>query len=181
MGLVHHCSRYIRMERLREVTWSLLDPQTPAYSLRPEVVEITALIADSQMIHNTQRGNISGGEILTSNGLAISPTMAAMCAEDFVRTIEFIRGTYAAIADLRNQFPDRPVRVLYIGCGPYATLAVPLMAILPSTEVIFTLLDVHPESVASAKSSSPSHAPSASTLSAPKACKSSAALSASSI
>jgi len=152
MGAVHHSSGYIWAEQLRRVTWSLLEPRTPAYSLRPEVVEMTTILADSQMIHNTQHDDISGGEILTSNGLAISPTMAAMCADDFVRTIEFIRGTYAAIADLRNQFPDRPARVLYVGCGPYATLAVPLMASLPSTEVTFILLDVHPESIASAKS-----------------------------
>jgi hypothetical protein len=78
--------------------------------------------------------------------------MAAMCADDFMRTIEFIRGTHAAIVDLRKRFPERPIRVLYVGCGPYATLAVPLMAILSSNEATFTFLDVHPGSIKSAKS-----------------------------
>jgi hypothetical protein len=78
--------------------------------------------------------------------------MAAMCADDFVRTIEFIRGTHAAIVDIRERFPDRSARVLYVGCGPYATLGVPLMATFSSTEATFTLLDVHPESIASAQS-----------------------------
>jgi hypothetical protein len=77
--------------------------------------------------------------------------MAAMCADDFVRTIAFIRGTHAAILDLRKRFTDRPVRVLYVGCGPYATIAAPLMSVLSSTEATFTLIDVHPESIRSAK------------------------------
>ena len=140
------------MEQLRRLTRSLLESRNPAYSLRPEVVEMAAILANSQTILTARQENISGGETRTSNGLALSPTMAAMCADDFVRTIEFIRGTNAAIGDLRKRFPDRPVRVLYVGCGPYATLAVPLMAIFSSAEATFTLLDVHPESIESAKS-----------------------------
>jgi hypothetical protein len=107
---------------------------------------------DSQTIRTTRQKDISSGETRTANGLALSPTMAAMCADDFMRTIEFIRGTHAAIVDLRKRFPDRPIRVLYVGCGPYATLTVPLMAILSSNEATFTFLDVHPGSIKSAKS-----------------------------
>jgi hypothetical protein len=140
------------MEQLRRVTRLLLESQRPAYSLRPEVVEMTTILADSQTVHTARQEDISGGETRTSSGLALSPTMAAMCADDIVRTIEFIRGTHAAIVDLRKRFPERPARVLYVGCGPYATLAIPLMAILSSTEATFTLLDVHPESIVSAKS-----------------------------
>jgi hypothetical protein len=71
---------------------------------------------------------------------------------DCVRTVQFIRGVHAAVADLRLRCPDRSARVLYVGCGPYATLAVPLMAIFSPQEVSFTLLDVHTESIESAKS-----------------------------
>jgi hypothetical protein len=134
------------------VTWSLLKSQSPAHSLRPEVVEMTKILVDSQTNRTARQEDISVGETRTSNGLALSPTMAAMCADDFMRTIKFIRGTHAAIVDLRKRFPDRPVGVLYVGCGPYATLAVPLMAILSSNEATFTFLDVHPESIKSAKS-----------------------------
>jgi len=139
------------MQRLRKVISTILDSQRPAHSLRPEVVEMITILVDSQAIWSASPEYISGGETRTPNGLALSPTMAAMCADDFVRTIEFIRGTHAAIVDIREQFPDRPARVLYVGCGPYATLAVPLMAMFSSTEAIFTLLDIHPESIASAK------------------------------
>jgi hypothetical protein len=78
--------------------------------------------------------------------------MAAMCAEDYIRTIQYIRGTHAAIVDVRKRFPDRPARVLYAGCGPQATLAVPLMMVFPPGEATFTLLDLHPESIESARS-----------------------------
>ena len=137
---------------LRRVARLLLDSQRPAHSLRPEVLELTGILAGAQAIRTARSEDISRGETRTSNGLAISPSMATMCAEDFVRTIAFLRGTHAAIVDLRTRWPDRPIRVLYAGCGPWATLAVPLMAVVSSTEATFTLLDLHPESVASAKS-----------------------------
>ena len=139
-------------EQLRSVTTKLLDSKRPIHSLRPEVVELTTILVNSQTVRLTSHQDISGGETRTSNGIALSPRMAAMCADDFTRTIAFIRGTHAAIVDIRNRFPDRPARVLYVGCGPYATLAVPLMAIFSSSEATFTLLDVHSESIVSAKS-----------------------------
>lgn len=137
---------------MRRITLSLLDSQRPAHSLRQEVVEMMTIISGSRTILTARQEDISGGEVRTSNGLALSPTMAAMCTDDFVRTIEFIRDTHAAIVDIRKRFPDRPAQVFYIGCGPYATLAVPLMAVFSSAEAAFTLLDVHPESIESAKS-----------------------------
>ncbi len=133
------------------MTSTLLDSQRSAHTLRPEVVELTSLLADSQTVRITSQEDISGGETRTPNGLAISPTMAAMCADDFVRTIGFIRGTHDAIVDIRKRFPDRPAQVLYVGCGPYAALAVPLMTTFTPAEANFTLLDVHPESIACAK------------------------------
>ncbi len=136
---------------LRGAVSSILDAQRPAHSLQPEVSEMTKLLADAGMSGPAGQADNSGGETQTSNGLALSPIMAAMCADDFVRTVEFVRGTHAAIVDIRKQFPDRPARVLYAGCGPHATLAVPLMAVFTPEEVLFTLLDIHPESIAFAK------------------------------
>jgi len=77
--------------------------------------------------------------------------MAAMCADDFARTVVFLRGVHAAIHDRRSRFGHRPVRVLYAGCGPYATLALPLMSVLSPAEANFELLDLHAHSVASAQ------------------------------
>lgn len=140
------------IKQLRKATATVLDGTQPAHTLRPEVIEIATALARSQTVWATPEQDISSGETRTPNGLALSPTMAAMCAEDYMRTIAFIRGTHAAIVEVRQRLPDRPVRVLYAGCGPYATLAVPLMTLFSAAELTFTLLDIHPESIKSAES-----------------------------
>ncbi len=139
------------IDHLRSLTTSLLDAENPVYTLRPEMVELMAILRDFQSTAFVRQNDITEGETRTPNGLAVSPTMAAMCADDYVRTITFMRGAHAAILDIQKEFPERPVRVLYVGCGPYATLAVPLMTVLSSREISFTLLDVHPESIDSVK------------------------------
>ena len=139
------------LEQLRNLASSILDCQYQSYSLRQEVIEMTALLARLGTIPANCRANISDGETQTANGLALSPVMAAMCAADFVRTIEFLRGTYAAIMDLRKLNPGCPTHVLYVGCGPYAALAIPLMTMLSPNDAMFTLLDIHPDSIESAK------------------------------
>ena len=142
----------MEIERLRELVELILDSRNPAYTLRPEILEITGILAASGTYETSRGEDIARGETHTPEGLAVSPTMAAMCADDYMRTILFLRGTHAAIVDLRASVTGRPVRVLYAGCGPWATLASPLMAVLPATEVSFTLLDLHPESIESASS-----------------------------
>ena len=108
-------------------------------------MEVAAILAGHAP---TRLSDIAAGETRTLNGLALSPTMAAMCAEDYVRTVRFLRGVHAAIREARRLTPDRAVRVLYAGCGPLATLALPLMSVLGPETVGFTLLDIHPASVA---------------------------------
>jgi hypothetical protein len=61
----------------------------------------------------------------------------------------FLRGLDAAIEESRKRFRGRRIEVVYAGTGPYATLAVPLMARLAPRNVRFTLIDIHRSSVAS--------------------------------
>lgn len=89
--------------------------------------------------------NIATGETRLDSGLAISPTLAAMCVRESFRTLAFIRGLAEAISD--SLCPGRPVRVLYAGCGPFALLALPLMTVFPCEQTTFTLLDVHQECI----------------------------------
>jgi hypothetical protein len=140
------------MEQLKRLTTLLLQAQQPASSLRAELLELAAILDGLAGGQLARVDDIADGETWTASGLALSPTMAAMCTDDFVRTIEFLRGTHAALVDLREQSPGRPVRVLYVGCGPYGTLVVPLMTLFSPHEVVFTLLDVHAESIQSVSS-----------------------------
>src|SRR5512145_1118425 len=50
------------MEQLRRVTRLLLEPQRPAHSLRPEVLDLARMLADSQPIETTRAEDISCGE-----------------------------------------------------------------------------------------------------------------------
>ena len=137
---------------LRELTELLLDPQSPAYSLRTEVLALKSILSRLGPKLAEPEQNIDFGETHTSDGIAISPTMAAMCADDHARTVQFLRGTHAAIEAARAGVRDRPVRVLYAGCGPYAMLATPLMSVLSPEDAVFTLLDIHETSIESARS-----------------------------
>lgn len=137
------------LEILRDLTCLLLDSARPAYSLRNEVLELKSIFEAAGGLKINSAENIASGETVTAAGVAISPTMAAMCVDDFARTVGFLRGTHDAILDLRKTFGDRPVRVLYAGCGPWAPLAIPLMTIFDSSEVRLTLLDIHGPSIRS--------------------------------
>jgi len=114
-----------------------------------ELVGILENAADFQI---DRQLDIAEGETACSEGLVISPTQAAMCAGEFQRTTTFLRGLHDAIAEAVDSMSPDPVRVLYAGSGPYATLAVPLMTVFPPEKVRFTVLDMHAVSIASAKS-----------------------------
>ena len=140
------------MESLRQVSLEILDVNRPSWSLAVEVAGLTELLSEGAAFQIDPTRDVSDGETRTANGLALSPTQAAMCAADARRTVTFIRGLHRAISDVREFQAHRPARVLYAGCGPYALLAIPLMTVWSSDEVRFTLLDIHQQSLHSARS-----------------------------
>ena len=100
------------------------------------------------------------GDSLLNNGVAISPQAAAHCVADCRRSVVYIRGLYAAICAAQARFataiaaPDDPVssssiplRILYAGCGPYATLLLPLLHRFVPGTLQLVLLDIHEESL----------------------------------
>jgi hypothetical protein len=81
------------------------------------------------------------------SGLAISPMMAAWCARESLRSAAFIQGAAAALQQAARERAGCPLRVLYAGCGPFALLVLPLMALWPASFARFTLLDIHGEAL----------------------------------
>ena len=140
------------LRSLRRITTAILDPERPAFTLRTEIQGLVALLGDLGSFDFDPQEDIGEGSTPTAAGIAISPRMAAMCADDFARTVMFLRGLHAAIAEARKRVHGRPVRILYAGCGPWAILALPLMSIFDARDVAFTLLDIHTESIASVAS-----------------------------
>ena len=139
------------LQSLQALTRQIVNTGNVAFSMRSEIVQLAELLAGLGHELVAPNQDISTGETRTLHGLAVSPKMAAMCADDYMRTVQFIRGTHAAILDVLNRYPTRPARILYAGCGPYATLAVPLMSIFSAEQVRFTLIDIHDSSIASVK------------------------------
>jgi hypothetical protein len=86
------------------------------------------------------------------SGVAIAPQAAAHCISDYRRTAVFIRAVHEAIAVGRRRFHPGPLRVLYAGCGPFATLLLPLLGAYRPGELEIVLLDAHRESLESVES-----------------------------
>ncbi|MBQ4811583.1 class I SAM-dependent methyltransferase [Pseudoalteromonas luteoviolacea] len=102
--------------------------------------EVTQVFTDTDM-NDSQKAQ-------TACGVAISPVQAAKCFEETIRTQMFAQGVAKAISD-KLTAAIKPIRILYAGTGPYATLLLPLLA--ASTEQLpleITLLDIHKENIA---------------------------------
>lgn len=90
-------------------------------------------------------------DTILPNGKAVSPLSAARCAREFARTSRFVRGLYAALLEAQRRFPGQTIHTLYAGCGPYVTLILPLLPLLPRDVFCFTLVDIHPLALQSAR------------------------------
>jgi hypothetical protein len=90
-------------------------------------------------------------EFSTASGIAISPVEAAHCTTDYLRTARFIKAVYAALNELFRRFPNQQLHVLYAGCGPYATLILPLLPFFSPEQLKLVLLDIHSSSLESTR------------------------------
>jgi len=86
-------------------------------------------------------------ELQLQGGIALSFDHAADCLQDRLRTARFIKGVYQAIQELMLRFPDQKINVLYAGCGPFATILLPVLPLFKVDQLQVTLIDIHFESV----------------------------------
>ena len=133
--------------QLRDITGTLLlsdDPQ----ALNHAVSKIHSLL--SRISGMNDDFSDSPGTALPF-GEALSPINAARCASDAARTSKFFRGIYAALLEAQRRFPNDVIEILYAGCGPFATLVMPLATQFKADQIRITLLDVHARSLESAQ------------------------------
>jgi len=131
-----------------KITGCLLDHESDPGQLRDAAIELHALFSELSGVGDDSGGADDGSESRLPTGVALSPKDAARCVLDTARTVRFMRGIHAAIQSAVDRFPDQPIHLLYAGCGPYATLALPLTMCFPPEQLQLTLLDIHQRSIA---------------------------------
>ena len=119
--------------------------------LREAAIELYDLFAGITSVNDKSDFPADTKDIFLPNGKAISPIDAARCVQDFFRTSQFLKGIYNAVIEAQRRFPGETIEILYAGCGPFAALVVPLVALFDANRVKITLLDVHSRSLESAK------------------------------
>jgi hypothetical protein len=136
---------------LRSISDTILDESSSQLRLQAALDEYSQLCARVSGIQPDAGFNSQAGDQLLAEGVAIGPRAAAHCITDYQRTVVFIRGVYAAINDCiteRQQRAERgPLHILYAGCGPFATLLMPLIERFDPDALDITLLDIHAESL----------------------------------
>ena len=132
--------------------------------LRDSVIAIARVLRDPSSVATAQRTAVealytfgfTGGDWAVTpskrlaEGLAIAPKDAATCILDHRRTALFLRALDSAIGEAARSFKERPLRVLYAGCGPLAPFALLASCLYPPELVRFRLVDIHAESLAAA-------------------------------
>lgn len=108
---------------LKEVSKELLECGDDFLTMKLSV-EILYKIFNS--ITGIDINKLNEGDIHLPTGKAISPSSAAHCLLELKRTAIFLRGIKQAIEFKIDGSTDL-VRILYAGCGPYATLVTPLL------------------------------------------------------
>lgn len=90
-------------------------------------------------------------DIHHGTGKAIGPKWAELCIDDIMRTKQFMKGTLKAIRKSLKTNNKKPVTLLYIGTGPFATLVLPLTTLFTPEELQLVLVEVNPISMESLK------------------------------
>lgn len=132
---------------LAAIAAALCDPRRSLASLVGETVQLRQLVERHSGLAMDRQDGLRDGESFLPSGWAISPVQAGLCAREPYRSAAFIQGLALAVRERLDVSGGRPVRVLYAGCGPFALLALPVMAVLDASEVQFAILDVHAETL----------------------------------
>ncbi|MES0490298.1 MAG: hypothetical protein ABUK01_09920 [Leptospirales bacterium] len=153
-NLMEHSNSEIEIARskLRKTSETILDQTTHPGELLDACNEMHQLFIDVSGVGSGELDQREEQEdIMLKSGKAISSWAAGRCVTEYSRTSKYLRGLHDAIADSIERKGGGPVEVLYAGCGPYATLVLPLMDRFSPEEVKFTLLEINETALESAK------------------------------
>ena len=136
---------------LNSISDTILDETSSPEQLRNALDAFSLLCSEATGIRPDPSFDAWADDALLENGVAINPHAAAHCVVDYARSVAFIRGVSAAIDTLKLRFPGSSLEILYAGCGPFATLLLPLLGKFSPGELSLYLLDIHQRSLDSVK------------------------------
>lgn len=130
---------------LRRITEILLKPEDDYGELVPAIHDLYQLFLT---VSNMETGEPCYQEhIFLPMGKAIAPHWAGLCIRETMRTKRFIQGVYLGLKSAIGKSAGTPVRVLYAGTGPFATLAIPMTTMFASDLVQFTFIEINPHNL----------------------------------
>jgi len=136
---------------LEAIIGTILDESSSAACLHDALDQFAQACSDISGIVPDASFDSWADDTFLDGGMAINPQAAAYCIKDYQRSVMFIRGVYAAIKVAQERFVDTPIKILYAGCGPFATLLLPLIGQFKPGELDIHLLDIHQQSLDSVK------------------------------
>ena len=138
--------------QLTDISKTILNIESSTKELEHALDAFAEMCSDISGIEPSICYQAWSGDTLLSNGVAIDPKAAAYCVKDYQRSVAFMRGVYAALKSLRARANQQtPTKLLYAGCGPFATLLLPLLPLFDEQDLCITLLDIHEESLESVR------------------------------
>lgn len=132
---------------LAALTDVILDETQPTEELHLALNDFARLCSEVTGIIPDRSFDSWANDSFLPSGLAINPNAAAYCIKDYQRSIVFLRGIYAAVKIIHSHSNNTSVRILYAGCGPFATLLLPLLPLFEPGDLDIHLLDIHPDSL----------------------------------
>lgn len=141
----------VRNEELRKITDLLLDPELHYDRCRDAALSLYQLFRKLTAFREDETAALVDmailGHLNTPGGLAVGTYSAAICTIDFLRTRNFLQAIHEAIEDRLREEPSRPIRLVYAGTGPFATLVTPLLTRFSPEQLQLTLLEINPVSM----------------------------------
>lgn len=133
---------------LDDISKTLLNEGSSKTDLHRALDQFAKLCTDITKIEPDPSYTAWADDTFLNDGVAINPKAAAYCIKDYQRSVVFIRGVFAALQTLKaSTKPQTATKVLYAGCGPFATLLLPLLHLFEPKDLDIHLLDIHQQSL----------------------------------
>jgi hypothetical protein len=131
------------ISKLKEIGLVLIEDEVDYLNLANILEAYKALLNNLTSLDSYDQKYLS--DVESAGGKAIGTNWAALCLDDLLRTKTFVNGTFKAIKE-QLKVGEKPIKLLYAGTGPFATLLLPILPFFSPEELQVGLLEINPVS-----------------------------------